>query len=107
MLYQPNFSGAMQNLYWSTERLANLNEKLDNRSPRAVLAWAFETFGEDIVMATGFGPSGVLLTQLVSEQRLDPTIFISIQTCYSRKRMRYAISCRRASALPSSKFGQI
>lgn len=49
------------------EFIAQANERLLDASPRETLRWVYDTFGDDAVMATGFGPSGVVLMQLVSE----------------------------------------
>ena len=60
---------------WTTNRLADLSDRFERQSPRAVLRWGFETFGEDIVMGTGFGYSGVALMHLVSTVRPGATVF--------------------------------
>lgn len=57
---------------WDTTTLDDLNERFAGSSPREILRWGLETFGSDLVMATGFGPSGIVLMHLVS--KLQPKI---------------------------------
>ncbi len=51
-----------------------LNRHFADSSPREILKWAVETFGKDLAMATGFGPSGVVLMHLASKVGVE-TIF--------------------------------
>ena len=37
--------------------------------------WGLTTFGKDIALATGFGPSGIVLLHLISRMRQNPTVF--------------------------------
>lgn len=60
---------------WDREELRRLSERFENAWPEETLEWAFNTFGSDIAMATGFGPSGVALMHLVSRIRPDATVF--------------------------------
>ena len=60
---------------WTPETFQELNERFEHSSPREILKWGFETFGDDLVMATGFGPSGVVLSHLLSNLRPETTIF--------------------------------
>ena len=60
---------------WSPKMLNALNEQFRDASPRTILNWAYESFGRDVVMATGFGTSGIVLMHLASKLRVDPTIF--------------------------------
>jgi phosphoadenosine phosphosulfate reductase len=60
---------------WTTERLQALNKHFEHASPREILQWAYETFGDGAVMGTGFGPSGVVLTHQVSSLHPDAVIF--------------------------------
>ncbi len=55
--------------------LRPLNEAFEQASPRDLLRWAGETFGAGLVLATGFGPSGVVLAHLVSGMDPTPTVF--------------------------------
>lgn len=58
-----------------TEEFQQINERLANAYPEDILAWTFETYGDDAVMATGFGPSGVTLMHLVSRVHPNATVF--------------------------------
>jgi phosphoadenosine phosphosulfate reductase len=40
-----------------------------------VIRWALTTYGKEIALATGFGPSGIVLMHLVSELRPKTTVF--------------------------------
>lgn len=60
---------------WASEKLEALSARFANASPRELLAWGYETFGDQMVMATGFGPSGIVLMHIVSELRSDATVF--------------------------------
>lgn len=60
---------------WDREELRRLSDSFEGAWPEDVLQWAFETFGSDAAMATGFGPSGVALMHLVSRINRDATVF--------------------------------
>lgn len=51
---------------WDTATLDDLNARFAHASPREILRWGLETFGSGLVMATGFGPSGIVLMHLAS-----------------------------------------
>lgn len=53
----------------------DINADLDPYNPKEILRWAFENYAPDIALATGFGPSGVVLMHLVSQVRPETTIF--------------------------------
>ena len=55
--------------------LTTLNEKFATSSPREVMAWGFEEFGDRLVMATGFGASGIVLMHLVAGLKPDAAVF--------------------------------
>lgn len=57
------------------EFIAQANARLLEASPRETLRWVYDTFGDDAVMATGFGPSGVVLMQIVSEINPGAQVF--------------------------------
>lgn len=48
---------------------------LEGAYPEDVLEWAFDTFGDRVAMATGFGPSGVSLMHMLSRVQRDATVF--------------------------------
>lgn len=60
---------------WFPANLEQLSRRFEQQHPRDVMRWALTTFGEDIALATGFGPSGIVLMHMVSQLRPDTTIF--------------------------------
>ena len=60
---------------WTPEIAKRIGLELEGSSPEAVLRWGFENFAPSIVMATGFGPEGIVLMHLVSEIRPETTVF--------------------------------
>ncbi len=65
----------MQDLRWTPQQIQALQADLEHASPRAVLQWSYDTFGDAAAMATGFGPSGVVLMHLLSELRPGAAVF--------------------------------
>lgn len=57
------------------EALAQANADLEAASPREILAWTFEHWGDGAAIGTGFGPSGVVLLHLAAELRPETTVF--------------------------------
>ncbi|MDX1638039.1 MAG: phosphoadenylyl-sulfate reductase [Balneolaceae bacterium] len=55
--------------------LDNLNQQFEEASPDRVLAWGYQTFGSEMVLGTGFGPSGVYLIDRLHRNSLDIPIF--------------------------------
>ena len=60
---------------WTPESAKQIGLELEGSSPETVLRWGFENFGPTIVMATGFGPEGIVLMHLVSEIRPETIVF--------------------------------
>lgn len=60
---------------WTPEVLHEISTQLENSSPREILSWAFESFAPDIALATGFGPSGIVLMHLTAQLRPETTVF--------------------------------
>lgn len=60
---------------WGRDELRRLSDRFEDAWPDEILEWAFDTFGTDAAMATGFGPSGVALMHFVSRINRDATIF--------------------------------
>lgn len=56
-------------------RLEELNEYFQNKSPDKVLEWGFRTFGSDMVLGTGFGPSGIFLIDRLQTNHIPIPIF--------------------------------
>lgn len=48
---------------------------LEGETPRAVLEWAFETYGDRCGLSTAFGPSGVVLMHLAAEVNPGARVF--------------------------------
>ncbi|MEZ4702674.1 MAG: phosphoadenylyl-sulfate reductase [Rhodothermales bacterium] len=65
----------MEHPHWTPKQLKALQADLESASPRAILQWSYETFGDDVVMATGFGTSGIVLTHILSELRPGSDVF--------------------------------
>lgn len=57
---------------WDHSALRDINVQFEHASPREILLWGQETFGDDLIMATGFGPSGIVLMDFVS--KIQPQI---------------------------------
>jgi phosphoadenosine phosphosulfate reductase len=60
---------------WDTEKLAAINQRLEDRSPRDILSWGFDAFGDDVVMATGFGTSGIVMMDILASLKPEATVF--------------------------------
>ncbi|KAA3661684.1 MAG: phosphoadenylyl-sulfate reductase [Chloroflexi bacterium] len=64
-----------RSLNWFPANLGAFNRRFEEQSPEVVLRWGLTTFNEDIVLATGFGPSGVVLMHMVSQIRAETAVF--------------------------------
>jgi phosphoadenosine phosphosulfate reductase len=60
---------------WLPANLDGLNRRFERLHPRQLLQWGVTTFSQDIVLATGFGPSGIVLMHLASQLRPKLPIF--------------------------------
>lgn len=60
---------------WTPEALRQVRETYDGASPQQILRWAFDTFGPDVALATGFGPSGVVLMHMAAQIQPETTVF--------------------------------
>jgi phosphoadenosine phosphosulfate reductase len=94
------------------ERIAVAADVLEQTSPREALEWAFNTFGNRVTIATGFGVEGVALVDMAVE--INPhadvffldTAFLFPETYELRRRLedRYGISIRAvATSLTAEK----
>ena len=52
-----------------------INQTLETCSPKEILQWGFDVFGNDIAIGTGFGLSGVVLSYLGAQVCPDATFF--------------------------------
>ena len=60
---------------WKPGNLAALNARFEDGEPEKLLRWALHTYQDDVVLATGFGVSGVVLMDMVAQIRPKTTIF--------------------------------
>jgi phosphoadenosine phosphosulfate reductase len=60
---------------WTVNELKQASDELEGSSPELILRWGFENFTPDIVLATGFGPEGVVLMHMASEIRPETKVF--------------------------------
>ena len=60
---------------WTHTRLAALNAQFEPRSPKVVLNWTADTFGDDLVQGTGFGPSGIVIMHMLADLQPGTTVF--------------------------------
>ena len=65
----------VETIEWTPESLKQVSATLEDSSPDAILRWGFEHFAPSIVMATGFGPEGIVLMHLISQIRPETTVF--------------------------------
>ncbi len=55
--------------------ISNLNDEYKGSDPARILEWAVKTFGEDAVLSTGFGASGIVLMHQLSIVRPGAPVF--------------------------------
>jgi phosphoadenosine phosphosulfate reductase len=60
---------------WTPESVKPAGRDLEGSSPQSILRWGFDNFAPSIVMATGFGPEGIVLMHLVSQIRPETIVF--------------------------------
>ncbi len=60
---------------WNPKAVMEQNRALENHTAAEVIRWGFETFGTELVTATGFGPSGIVVMHLLSKIVAEPTVF--------------------------------
>ena len=65
--------------------LEHLSDKFEAASPREILRWALETYGEKLTMATAFGAEGCALIAMLAAMRdetgITPDVF-NLETGY-------------------------
>jgi phosphoadenosine phosphosulfate reductase len=86
MLFMKQASAVLENESKpSGWHLEHLSDRFEAASPREILRWALETYGERLTMATAFGAEGcaliALLAGLRDETGLTPDIF-NLETGY-------------------------
>ena len=57
------------------EALDQLNQAFEKADPDRLLQWGFDSFGTEMALGTGFGPSGVFLIHRLHGLGLEPPIF--------------------------------
>ena len=72
---KPEMGRVVEMAEWTPESAKQIALRLEGKSPEVVLHWGFENFAPSIVMATGFGPEGIVLMHLVSEMRPETVVF--------------------------------
>lgn len=60
---------------WTPAALEHVNDHFQERPAEELVQWALQTFGSDIALGTGFGPSGVVLVHMVAQLRPQAPIF--------------------------------
>ena len=65
----------MKDYTWNKSMLDAANRELQHASPRTILEWGYEMYDEKIVMATGFGTSGIVMMHVLSQMRDQPRVF--------------------------------
>jgi phosphoadenosine phosphosulfate reductase len=71
--YKPSLP--VETIEWTPESIKQVNATLEGSSPETILRWGFENFAPSIVLATGFGPEGIVLMHLVSQIRPETKVF--------------------------------
>jgi phosphoadenosine phosphosulfate reductase len=68
-----NGNSKMDNI--SYDDLDGLNARFKDSQPHEILEWGYRQFGNEMVMGTGFGPSGVLLIHTLVTHQIPLTVF--------------------------------
>lgn len=55
--------------------LEEMNRQFRNKSPKQLLKWASEKFGDELVLACSFGAEDVVLVHMLSEVTASPKVF--------------------------------
>jgi phosphoadenosine phosphosulfate reductase len=75
MKQHTSFTSVLPESYHTNGRLDELNRRFEGEHPDRILQWSFENFGSDVVLGTGFGPSGVFLIHRIHKLGLGIPIF--------------------------------
>ncbi len=65
----------MNGYSWNRSMLEAANRELQFASPRAILEWGHALYGGKMVMATGFGTSGIVMMHILSQLEQGPRVF--------------------------------
>lgn len=58
-----------------TEEILRVQGRAEGWTPRQILEWGFDRYGQEVAMASGFGAEGVALIHMASEVRKDFRVF--------------------------------
>jgi phosphoadenosine phosphosulfate reductase len=84
----------------SSREIEVLAAEFEPGPPERILRWAKEEFGSDVALATGFGPEGCVLIDMLAQMGLETRIFYldtdlhfaETYTLIQRLEMRYGVS---------------
>ena len=57
------------------DEIAVLADNFERSYPHEIIAWASHRFGEGLVMATGFGPEGIVILHIVQQVAPQTQVF--------------------------------
>ena len=57
------------------EDLPALSQAMENKTPQEILRWAWDTYGDELTMATAFGAEGCAIIAMLSEITKDVYLF--------------------------------
>ncbi len=84
-------------------RITEIQLTAESWSPQDVLSWSFQTFGDEVALASAFGASGMVLIDMASRLRKDfrlftlDTEFLFPETCHliDKIEQKYEIKVER------------
>ncbi len=87
------------------DQIVILADIFENSYPYEIIAWAAHTYGDKLVMATGFGPEGIVILDIVQKVAPKTTIFYidtdllfpETHTLREKLEARYGIHFQRIS----------
>ncbi len=93
----------------SQQMLAQYSKMLDEWSPLEMLRWATDQYGSKLTFATGFGPEGCVLIDLIGRHNLPVDIFTldtgllfpETQTLWRQLEDKYGLTIRAVRPLQS------
>jgi phosphoadenosine phosphosulfate reductase len=60
---------------WKPANLAQISRRFEQQTPQELLRWALATYGDDLVVANGFGDSGIVQMHMIAQIRPQTTFF--------------------------------
>jgi len=60
---------------WTPEEVHDLNHRFETTNPTDILKWISNQFGTKAALGTGFGPSGILLLNMISKNKMNIPFF--------------------------------